>query len=352
MNVALAATLGRAYARRTRGRALTLLGLALVLVASLLLDLTTGASDLPLATVLTGLWDPAAVEVGVRVILWDVRLPQAAMAVLVGAALGLAGAEMQTVLDNPLASPFTLGISNAATLGAAVAIVAGLHIPLLGPEWTVAFAAFVCAMAATLLVQALARMQGVGGGRENLILFGIAMVFALNALLWLVQFLASADALQQIVFWTMGSLGRSTPTNVALLAVVVALCLPAAMRHVWAMTALRAGEEHAQSLGIAVGRLRILVLLRVSLLAGVALSFVGTISFIGLVGPHIARLALGEDHRFYLPGAALAGAVVLSLSSVVSKSIVPGLVLPVGIVTALVGIPLFVALILVQRGRS
>lgn len=344
-------TLGRGYARRTRGRILTLGALAIVLAASVLLDLTTGASDLPLATVLDVLWNPAEAEAGLRVILWEVRLPQAAMALLVGAALGLAGAEMQTVLANPLASPFTLGVSNAATLGAALAIVTGLHLPVLGPEWSVAVAAFAFAVAATLLVQALARLPGSGTGSESLILFGIAMVFALNALLWLVQFVASADALQQIVFWTMGSLGRSTWSTVGLLGAVVAICLPVALRHVWAMTALRAGEDHAQSLGIAVGRLRIMVLLRVSLLAGVALAFVGTISFIGLVGPHIARLALGEDHRFYLPGAALAGAVVLSLSSVASKSLIPGLVLPVGIVTALVGIPLFVTLILLQRRR-
>ncbi|WP_404379155.1 FecCD family ABC transporter permease [Caenispirillum salinarum] len=352
MTVSVSSALGRAYARRTRGRSLTLLGLAAALAAALLLDLATGPSGMPLATVLAGLWDPAAADVGVRVILWDVRLPQALMAALVGAALGLAGAEMQTVLANPLASPFTLGISNAATLGAAIAIVAGFQVPVVGPEWTVAVTAFAFAMAATVVVQALARTQGMGGGGESLILFGIAMVFALNALLWLVQFLASADALQQIVFWTMGSLGRSTWSTVGLLAAVVALCFPWAMRHVWAMTALRAGEEHARALGIGVGRMRVLVLLRVSLLAGVALSFVGTISFIGLVGPHIARLALGEDHRLYLPGAALGGALVLSLSSVVSKSLVPGLVLPVGIVTALVGIPAFVTLILLQRRRS
>lgn len=272
------------------------------------------------------------------------------MALLVGAALGLGGAEMQTTLGNPLASPFTLGVSNAATLGAALTIVTGLHLPLVGPEWTTAIIAFAFAMAATLLVQAMARMQP-GGGSEGLILFGIAMVFALNALLWLVQFMASADAVQQIVFWSMGSLGRANWTAIGMMAVVLFICLPMALRHVWAMTALRAGEDHAQALGIAVGRLRMLVLVRVSLLASVALAFVGTISFIGLVGPHIARLAVGEDHRFYLPGAALAGALVLSLSSVASKSLVPGIVLPVGIVTALVGIPLFVFLIVMQRRR-
>jgi iron complex transport system permease protein len=136
---------------------------------------------------------------------------------------------------------------------------------------------------------------------------------------------------------------------VGVVAVVLAICLPLSLRHVWAMTALRAGEDQARSFGIQVERLRMLVLLRVSLLAAAAVAFVGTIGFIGLVGPHIARLALGEDHRFYLPGAAMAGALVLSLASIASKSLVTGVVLPVGIVTALVGIPLFMAMILGQR---
>jgi iron complex transport system permease protein len=118
------------------------------------------------------------------------------------------------------------------------------------------------------------------------------------------------------------------------------------------MTSLRAGEEHARAQGIAVERLRIGVLIRVSLLSAVAVAFVGTIGFVGLVGPHISRLVLGEDHRFFLPGAALAGALMLSLASIASKAIVPGLILPIGIVTALAGIPIFVVLIALQRRRG
>ena len=175
------------------------------------------------------------------------------------------------------------------------------------------------------------------------------LLFSFEALLWLLQFIADSNALQQIVFWTMGSLGRATWTKIGIVGTVLLLCLLWSARQAWALTALRAGEDQARSFGIAVERLRLLTLLRVSLLAATALSFVGTIGFVGLVGPHIARMLLGEDHRYYLPGSALAGALMLSLASILSKALVPGVVLPIGIITALVGVPLFMTLVLRQR---
>lgn len=339
---ALSLTTG--YRRFILGRMAIVAALAVAVAAAFVLDVATGPSGMRLVDLLNAGADPS-----LQVILWDIRLPQAVMAVLVGASLALAGAEMQTTLNNALASPFTLGVTNAATLGAAAAIVFDLGIPGLSMVHAVPFFAFAAALGATLLVNFLARHRGAGA--DTVVLFGIAMVFVMNALLWLVQYVASADAVQQIVFWTMGSLSRSSWDKVAMVALALGLCFPLSLRQVWAMTTLRGGEDHARSFGIQVERLRLVVLLRVSLLAAVAVSFVGTIGFIGLVGPHLSRLMLGEDHRFYLPGAALAGALVMSLASTASKSVVPGLVLPVGIVTALVGIPLFMTLLLSQRRR-
>lgn len=336
-------SLALAYRRFVLGRVAVVCALAVALVCALAADIATGPSALRLADLLRAEDDAA------RVILWDIRLPQAVMAVLVGAALALAGAEMQTTLNNPLASPFTLGLTNAATLGAACAIVFDLAFPGVPALWTVPVTAFAFALTATFVVNLLARSQGAGA--DTVVLFGIAMVFVMNALLWLVQYVASADAVQQIVFWTMGSLTRATWEKAALVGLALALCLPMSLRQVWAMTTLRGGEDHARSCGIQVERLRLMVLVRVSLLAAAAVSFVGTIGFVGLVGPHLARLLVGEDHRFSLPAAALSGALVMSLASTASKTIVPGLVLPVGIVTALVGIPLFMALLLGQRRR-
>ncbi|WP_370229244.1 FecCD family ABC transporter permease, partial [Marinobacter nauticus] len=181
---------------------------------------------------------------------------------------------------------------------------------------------------------------------------GIALLFGINAVVGLIQFMADAESVQQIVFWTMGSLARASLDKVAIVALVLALCLPFSLRNAWAMTLLRSGEEQARSLGIRVERMRLVVLMRVSLLTAAAMCFVGEIGFIGLVAPHIARLMLGEDHHFLLPGSALAGAVLLSLSSIASKLLVPGVVLPVGIVTALVGIPLFITLIIGRSRRA
>lgn len=345
-----ATALGAEYRRFTRLRISLIGALAAALALSFAADVATGPSIFPLHEILRGLLDPASLDAAQSVILWDVRLPYAVMALLVGAALGLAGAEMQTVLNNPLASPFTLGVAAAATFGASLAIVLGFGAFGLGAHVAIPLLAFVFAAATTLLIQLLARTHG--ATVDTVVLFGIALLFAFEALGWLLQFIADSDALQQIVFWTMGSLARATWPKIAVVAAVLAVCLAAASRQVWALTALRGGEEQARSAGVAVERLRLVVLLRVSLLAATALSFVGTIGFIGLVGPHIARLLLGEDHRLYLPGAALAGALMLSLASIASKSLVPGVVLPIGIVTALVGVPLFVLLILGRRRRG
>ncbi len=338
-----------AYARLVRRRLAILVALGALMALAVLADIATGPSNLPLGAVLGGLLDPAGLDVPTRVIVWDVRLPYAAMAVLVGAALSLAGAEMQTILNNPLASPFTLGVSSAAAFGAALALVLGVGLPGVPASWLVPGNAFLFAFGSVLLLQAMARLRGTGV--ETLVLFGIAMVFTFNALVAVVQFVASQEALQQLVFWTMGSLGRANWRNLGILAAVLALVLPFSLAASWRMTALRLGEDRARSFGIAVGRLRFAALARVSLLAATAVAFVGTIGFIGLVGPHIARLLVGEDHRFFLPASLLTGALVVSLASVASKLIVPGVLLPVGIVTSLIGVPFFLALILSRRER-
>ncbi|SDI21729.1 iron complex transport system permease protein [Pseudomonas delhiensis] len=336
------------YRRRFARRRLALLGLGLALLASLALDVASGPSALELSRLLQILWSPDAVPRVEAVIVWSVRLPYALMAVLVGASLALAGAEMQTVLDNPLASPFTLGVSAAASFGAALAIVLQLGIPGVPAQYLISANAFVFALASVALLYALARWRGFGV--ESLVLFGIALVFAFNALVALLQFVASQDSLQQLVFWSLGSLARASWAKLAAMALALLLCLPFALRQSWALTALSLGEERARSFGVDVGRLRLFSLLRISLLAALAVSFVGTIGFIGLVAPHIARLLVGEDHRLFIPASALAGALILSLSSLASKTLVPGVLVPVGIVTALVGIPFFMAIVLRQRG--
>ncbi len=337
------------YHRQGRRHAVLVGALALAVLAALLLDLVTGPAGLALSDTLRALAG-AEVSRGTQVIVWDVRLPVAVMALLVGAALALAGAEMQTVLENPLAEPFTLGVSSAAALGAAVAIILGLTIPGLPAVWSVSANAFLFAVGALLLLQLLGRIRG--GGPEVLVLFGVALNFTAGALLSLVQFVASADALQQLVFWSMGSLASAQWPGVAMIGVILLAAAPFSFGAAWKLTALRLGEDQARSFGVDVTRLRRWTLLRVSLLSAAAVSMVGVIGFVGLAGPHIARMLVGENHRVFLPASLLTGALVMSLASTLSKTVVPGVLLPVGLVTSLIGLPIFFALILRGRRRG
>lgn len=338
------------YRRILRRRLGVLALLGGVILVSLILDFTLGPSGLPLHELWATLTEPATVAPATRVIVWEIRLPYALMAVAVGLALGLAGAEMQTILDNPLASPFTLGVSSAAAFGAALAIVLDVGIPGLPGEWMVPGNAFVLALASALALDLAARWSGMS--TSGVVLFGIAMVFSFNALVALLQFVATAESLQGLVFWTMGSLSRATWGKVGALLLLFALVLPFSLRNAWQLTALRLGEARAASFGVNLRRLRLGSLLRVSLLSALAVAFVGVVGFVGLVAPHIARRLVGEDHRFYLPAAALTGGALLSLASIASKSLIPGVIVPVGIVTSLVGIPFFVAIVFRTRGRA
>ena len=359
------------FRKRTKKR-LLLLGVSfLVLLFSVLLDISWGPSDLTVWDVIRTIFYPyTEAEIGgatngltlpqVNVIVWDVRLPVAIMAVLVGAMLGVAGAEMQTILNNPLADPFTLGISSAAAFGAALAIVFQWQ---LIPDFNffsiwdiqtgsilVTMNAFIMALVASVILYAFTKVRGVTA--ETMVLVGIAMMFTFNALLALMQYGASETQLSQIVFWMMGSLSRATPNKILVCLIMLGLIVPFFIRRNWALTALRMGDDKAASLGVNIKRLRIEMLIGISLLAATAVAFVGTIAFVGLVGPHIARMIVGEDQRYFLPLSAFASGLIMSATSIISKALTPGVIYPIGIITSLIGIPFFLSLILAVRRKS
>lgn len=335
------------YLARRRRHLLLLGAVAALTLLSFFADVAIGPGHYPLGDVFTALLAPDEAAKIVTIVVWEIRLPVAAMAVLVGVSLALAGAEMQTILNNPLADPFTLGISSAASVGAALAIILGLGVAPVAGTLLVTGNAFVFAMLATMIIWGINRLRGVSV--QTMVLMGIAIMFFFNALLGLLQYLASAEALQQLIFWSLGSLGKASWDKVGLMLVSLAICIPMFVRARWPLTALRLGDLHAKAMGINVGRLRLTVLLCSSLLAATAVAFVGTIGFVGLVGPHIARLLVGEDQRIFLPMAALCGGLVMSLASILSKTLMPGILFPIGIITALIGLPFFVSLILKSR---
>ncbi|HEV2609820.1 MAG TPA: iron ABC transporter permease [Noviherbaspirillum sp.] len=324
--------------------------LVILLLVSLLLDLTLGPASYRFDEVVRALVSPDSAPLQVKVVMWEIRLPVALMAVAVGAALSVAGAQMQTILNNPLASPFTLGISAAASFGASLGLAFGVKFVPVAAEYLIPINAFAMAMLSAMLIHLLSMRRGVTA--ETIVLLGIALVFTFNALLALVQYFASEQAVAAVVFWTMGSLTKATWPKLGLTCLVIAITLPVFARRVWALTALRLGDDKAASFGVDVPRLRFQTLVLVSLLAAIPVAFVGTIGFVGIVGPHIARMLIGEDQRFFLPASLLTGALVLSLSSVVSKTLIPGAIFPIGVVTSLIGIPFFISLILGSRRNA
>ncbi|MFT3691048.1 FecCD family ABC transporter permease [Paenirhodobacter sp.] len=312
-------------------------GFAVICVVSLVLDVATGPSMLPLREVLAALAFREGVEPMTLVIVHDLRLPMALMALVVGAALGVGGAEIQTLLNNPMASPYTLGLAAAAGLGASLVIAFGTFgLPL---AVAVPVGAFVVTMIASSILFGLASLRRISS--SMLVLAGISLLFLFQSMLSLVQYLSAPEVSQQILFWLFGSLTKATWANLSVTTVVTVACVLLLFRDAWKLTALKLGESRAASLGVNVARLRFTTLVIVAVMTATAIAFVGIIGFVGLVAPHVARMLLGEDQRFFLPGAMMAGAAFLSVASVLSKVIIPGALFPVGIVTSFVGVPFF-----------
>ncbi|MDR1872755.1 MAG: iron ABC transporter permease [Deltaproteobacteria bacterium] len=267
------------------------------------------------------------------------RLPRIAMAVLVGAGLAMSGTLAQAILRNPLASPFTLGISSGASFGAAISV----FINVMSVWWTIVWA-FVFAMATSAIIFGLARIKN--SRPETLILGGVAVMFLFGAGTSLLQFLATEFQIQSIVFWGFGNLGRAGWTEVAIAAVCIIPPLPFALRLSWDLNALVLGEETAQALGVNYHALRLKCIALISLMSAAAICFTGLIGFIGLVSPHIARMFLGSEHRYLMPGAILFGVILVSLSDTLSRTIWSPQVVPIGILTSFLGVPFFLWILL------
>jgi iron complex transport system permease protein len=275
-------------------------------------------------------------------IVWGLRLHRILLGIVGGIGLAIAGTVMQGILKNPLASPFTLGISSAAGFGAALAIVMGAG--FVGGQWLIVGNAFIFTILASLMVYALAKYKGITP--ETMILAGIAIMYLFSAMTSFLQYVGHAEQVQEVVFWMMGSLGRSSWEKVAIVSAVIAVCLPYLLLKSWDINAMGAGDETAKSLGVNVERTRIICMILVSFITAAVICFTGTIGFIGLVSPHITRMVIGGDNRFLLPASGLAGGLLLLAADTVARTIMAPVILPVGIMTAFLGVPFFVYLFL------
>jgi iron complex transport system permease protein len=337
------------YASITSSKLIKIIILFIGVIFFFLVNISVGSAWLPLPEVITTIFAPGSAEPSTYAIVWLLRLPVALMAIVVGSSLAIAGVQMQTILDNPLASPFTLGISSAAGFGAAIALILGVAIIPWALQFVVVINAFTISMLTCLLVYLIARKAKMSS--ETMVLTGIAITFFFGAIMSLLQYFASEQELQAIIFWLFGSLMRTTWPKLAISSAILCLVLFMLSKDLWKLTTLRLGEEKARSLGINTEKLRLRVFILVSLLTSAAVCFVGSIGFIGLTGPHMARMLVGEDQRFFLPAAALGGALLLSVASIAGKLVIPGIILPIGTVTSFIGGPIFVYLI-IKRRRS
>ena len=283
-------------------------------------------------------------------ILWNLRMPRAIMAFLTGAALAAGGAVMQSVLRNPLASGYTLGVSSGASLTAAIAILTGFTLPFLG-RYTLALCGFLGGLSTVFLAIGLATQFDKNLENTTVILTGMVLSLFVNAILTLVTAF-SHEHLQQLVFWQMGSFSGQSWQNCGLLLALLVPCLLVLIRYGREMDLMTFGEEQALSAGVELTRVKLLLIAVAALLTGSAVAFVGVIGFVDLISPHVVRRIFGSNHRLVIPMSALFGGSFMVLADLLARTIVSPRELAVGAVTALVGAPFFASVYFGRRRRE
>jgi iron complex transport system permease protein len=339
----------------TRLPQIVIAALLLCVVVAAGISLTAGASDasaLAVAAHWLGLAPADAIAPRDLLIVQSIRLPRVVMGLFVGAALAVSGAIMQGIFRNPLADPGLAGVSAGAGLGAAAMIVLGgkLALPVLAVLGFVALpaASFAGALATTSILYVLSTRLG-RTSIATMLLAGIALGALSNAGTGLLVYMADDRQLRDLSFWLLGSLGGAAWPKVATLAVITGVCFAALPFMARGLNALALGEAAAWHMGISVERLKRVAIVIVAAMTGAAVAVSGGIGFVGIVVPHVLRLAIGPDHRFLLPASALLGAALLVLADAVARTIVAPAELPIGIVTAIAGAPFFLWLLLRRR---
>jgi iron complex transport system permease protein len=329
-------------------KVIVLMILILLVLTSFVIDLSTGPAMLNIFDVITSLTNPESLGRKVNIIVRVIRVPIATMALLAGAGLAVAGMEMQTILNNNLASPYTLGISSAASFGASLSLIFGYaFLPKSMNNYATPIFAFAFSLISSFFIYTIGKARK---DRGTIILAGIAISFMFTALNSILVYFVPDEILRNISNWSQGSILGASWQQDTIVFIVLVIVIPILFRESWKLTSLCMGENTAAALGINVENLRTKVLILSSLITSIAVCFVGTIGFIGLVAPYIAKSLVGEEQRFFIPASMLTGAFMLSVSSVMSKVAIAGVQIPLGIITSIIGIPFLLVLIL-KQGR-
>ncbi len=344
----------RAYRSYVVGKMLFIGALLVLLGIALTVSIAVGAADLSLITVARALMG-AAETPRIEAIVWNIRLPQALSSVVAGAGLAVTGAVMQSILRNPLGSPFTLGISHAAAFGAALSVMilgGGTMtsssvgaITITSPLLTT-FSAFVFSIGAAGLIIAIAQLRN--ATPEIMVLTGVALGALFTAGTMFLQFFADDVQLAAMVFWTFGDTARATWKELGVITFGLVVCAGYFILNSWNYNAIDSGDETARGLGVQVASVRLIGMLLASLMTSVIIAFLGIIGFIGLIVPHMIRRVIGSDHRFLLPASIIGGGLLLLVSDTVARTMLEPHVLPVSVLTAFLGAPAFFWLILAR----
>lgn len=339
----------QSYTGYIRFKRLFLIGMVVLTMVIALVAITFGSSGLTLRQVALALAGQG--EKQANIIVFHLRLPRTATALVAGIGLALVGCVMQSILRNPLASSSTLGVSQGAAFGAAFAIIvldAGMQsqtldgVAIVNPYMT-SICAFVGSMLSTLVILGLSRWKRLSP--QTMILSGVALSSLFSGGTTLLQYFAEDVKVAAVVFWTFGSLGSTSWREIAIMAAVVAAALIYFLANRWNFNALQSGEATAKALGVNTDRLLLSSMVICSLTASVIVSYIGIINFIGLIAPHLMRRVIGSDYRYLLPASACMGAILLLLSDTVARLVVQPVVLPIGAITSFLGAPLFLYLI-------
>ncbi len=332
-------------------------GLLMLLLLVFVIYVASGATEAGWDDIADGLFSPpwsALPEAPMSMIIWEIRLPRALACVLVGMALAVAGAIIQGLFRNPLADPGLIGVSSGSAVGAGAAI---LMMPVFGvlhawlESYLIPVMAIFGALLTTFVVYRIGR-RSVSATMMTMLLAGVAINAIAAALLHFMTYLADDGKLRNVTFWMMGSFGSATWLDLSILLPVCVLLLIMALRLSQPLNALLLGESEARHLGYSVKIIQRMVVWSVALAVGVSVAFTGMIGFVGLVVPHLNRLMLGPDHRTLIPACALLGAVLMLLADWVARTIMAPAELPIGIVTAVLGGPFFIFLLMRQQRGS
>jgi iron complex transport system permease protein len=278
-------------------------------------------------------------------IIWLVRVPRVLTALIVGFSLAVAGAIMQPALRNPMASPFTLGLSSGAGFGAALAIILGKSIGI-GSYYIIANA-FFFSLLTSIVILLISKLKETTP--EMMILMGVAFSHLFSAGIAVLQYFADSTKVAEVLFWMIGSLSKGTWDTLQFMLPIILICIPFLLIKSKDLNYISAGEDDARSLGVNVGRTRVALLIASSLVISTTICFTGSIGFIGLISPHIARLIGGGDNNFVVPASGLVGAFLLVLSDFIAMNIISPVIIPIGIMTSFLGVPMFIYLILKRR---